>query len=94
MPLLYIDLKIGKFKPADKWQIEPYLRYLEKNEMRSGENKPILCAGKSEEAVKFVGLDEGDIRLAQCLTKMSPQEEFEKRLALAIANAKKSLGGK
>ncbi|MBQ7250603.1 MAG: DUF1016 family protein [Bacilli bacterium] len=95
--LVVIDLKIGKFKPADKGQIELYLRYLEKNEMRPGENKPIaliLCADKSEEAVKLMGLDEGDIRVAQYLTKMPPKEEFEKRLALAIANAKKSLDGK
>lgn len=95
--LVVIDLKIGKFKPADKGQIELYLRYLEKNEMRPGENKPIaliLCADKSEEAVKLMGLDEGDIRVAQYLTKMPPKEEFEKRLALAIANAKKSLEGK
>ena len=39
---------------------------------------------------KLMGLDEGDIRVAQHLTKMPPQEEFEKRLALAIANAQKS----
>lgn len=95
--LVVIDLKIGKFKPADKGQIELYLRWLEKNEMRSGENKPIaliLCADKSEEAVKLMGLDEGDIRVAQYLTKMPPKEEFEKRLALAIANAKRSLDNK
>ena len=91
--LVVIDLKIGKFKPADKGQIELYLRYLEKNEMRPGENKPIaliLCADKSEEAVKLMGLDEGDIRIAQYLIKTPPKEEFEKRPAQAIANAKKS----
>jgi len=65
--------------------------------MRPGENKPIvliLCADKSEEAVKLMGLDEGDICVAQYLTKMPPKEEFEKKLALAIANAKRSLDGK
>ena len=45
--LVAIDLKLGKFKAKYKAQMELYLRWLEKNEMQSGEEMPIgliLCA--------------------------------------------------
>ena len=47
--LVAIELKLGDFKPADKGQIELYLRWLDKYERREGEEHPIgliLCAGK------------------------------------------------
>jgi predicted nuclease of restriction endonuclease-like (RecB) superfamily len=39
--LVAIDLKLGKFKPEHKAQMELYLRWLQKNEMQEGELKPI-----------------------------------------------------
>ena len=39
--LVAIDLKIGKFKPKYKAQMELYLRWLERYEMQTGEEKPI-----------------------------------------------------
>lgn len=54
--LVAIDLKLGKFKAADKGQMELYLRWLEKNELREGEEKPIgliLCAEKAHEHLSF-----------------------------------------
>ncbi len=44
--LVAIDLKLGDFKPADKGQMELYLRWLAKNEQKPGEEAPIgliLC---------------------------------------------------
>ncbi|GMO41840.1 MAG: hypothetical protein Ta2F_17840 [Termitinemataceae bacterium] len=49
--LVAIDLKLGKFKAAYKGQMELYLNWLEKHEMKEGENSPIgliLCSGKNE----------------------------------------------
>lgn len=47
--LVAIELKLDKFRPADKGQMELYLRWLEKYDVRPGENPPlgvILCAAK------------------------------------------------
>ncbi len=38
--LIAIDLKLGKFKPEHKGQIELYLKYLQHYEMQSHENMP------------------------------------------------------
>src|SRR5688572_26495028 len=54
--LVVIDLKLGKFKAAYKGQMELYLRWLEKYEMKQGEELPIgliLCADKSDEHVEL-----------------------------------------
>ena len=42
--LIAIELKLGDFKPADKGQMELYLRWLEKHERQPGESlSEILC---------------------------------------------------
>ncbi|KTD24657.1 hypothetical protein Lmac_2744 [Legionella maceachernii] len=59
--MVAIELKKGKFKPADKGQIELYLRWLEKHEMERGENPPIgiiLCSKKSDERVELLQLEQ------------------------------------
>ena len=38
--LVAIDLKLGKFKPQYKGQMELYLKYIQKYDMQSGENPP------------------------------------------------------
>ena len=55
--LVAVELKLRKFKPADKGQMELYLRWLEKYEQVLGEETPlglILCAGKSEEQIELL----------------------------------------
>lgn len=55
--LVAIDLKLGKFKASYKGQMELYLRWLEKNEQKEGENKPIgliLCSEKSPEQINYL----------------------------------------
>ncbi|MDE7431875.1 MAG: PDDEXK nuclease domain-containing protein [Lachnospiraceae bacterium] len=92
--LVLIELKLGEFEPQDKGQVELYLRWLEKYERAEGEEKPvalILCAEKSQETVELMELDNGSIHVAQYLTKMPPKEILEKKLLLAIANAKEQL---
>jgi predicted nuclease of restriction endonuclease-like (RecB) superfamily len=61
--LVAIDLKLGKFKAGYKGQIELYLRWLEKNEQKEEENKPIgliLCSEKSPEQINYLMLDNDD----------------------------------
>ena len=46
--LVVVELKLGDFQPADFGQIELYLRWLDRHERQSGEERPmglILCAG-------------------------------------------------
>ena len=52
MCLVAIDIKIGKFKPQDKGQMELYLKYLQKHDMQPGDNPPIGLLLSSRSAFK------------------------------------------
>ena len=89
--LVAIDLKLGKFKANYKGQMELYLRWLEKNEQKEGENKPIgllLCSEKSPEQINYLMLDNDEqIKVAEYLTLLPDKklllEKLEKAIALA-----------
>lgn len=92
--LVAIDLKIGDFKPADKGQMELYLRWLKKYEMKPGENPPvgiILCAGKKHETVELLELEKSGIRVAEYMTELPPREVLEKKLHEAIRLAREHI---
>lgn len=81
--LVAIDLKLGRFQAADKGQMELYLRWLEQPEKQPGEESPlglILCAGKSDEHVELLRLDETGIRVSAYLTELPPRKLLEKKL--------------
>ncbi len=89
--LVVIDLKLGKFKPGYKGQMELYLNWLDKNEKSEGEETPIgliLCADKSDEHIKLLTLDKGNIRVAQYLTALPSKKLLQQKLkkAIRIAN--------
>ena len=89
--LVVIDLKLGSFKAAYKGQMELYLRWLEKNELRDGEELPvglILCADKSDEHVELLMLDEKRIKVAQYLTQLPSKKLLKQRLHQAMEIAK------
>lgn len=93
--LVAIDLKLGKFQAAYKGQMELYLRWLEKYDMAEGENKPIgliLCAGKNEEHIELMHLDDSNIRVAEYMTKLPERELLEQRLQQAVERAHNRLG--
>ena len=95
--LVAIDLKLGAFKASYKGQMELYLRWLEKYDMADGENKPIgliLCAGKNEEHVELMHLNDSNIRVADYLTKLPERKVFERQLQMAIERANTRLKGK
>jgi predicted nuclease of restriction endonuclease-like (RecB) superfamily len=92
--LVALELKLGEFKAAYKGQMELYLRWLEKYERVEGENKPIgliLCAGKNEEHIELMHLDESNIRVAEYMTELPKQEILEQKLLQAINRAKAKL---
>jgi len=92
--LVAIDLKLGKFKANYKGQMELYLRWLEKNEQKEGENKPIgliLCSEKSPEQINYLMLDNDEhIKVSEYLTRLPNKklllEKLEKAIAIAENN--------
>jgi len=89
--LVVIDLKLDKFKPQHKGQMELYLRWLEKYEKRNNEESPIgliLCSEGSSEHVELLMLDESNIKVAQYLTELPPKNILEEQLNKAIRKAK------
>jgi predicted nuclease of restriction endonuclease-like (RecB) superfamily len=95
--LVAIDLKLGKFKASYKGQMGLYLRWLEKNEQKEGENKPIgliLCSEKSPEQINYLMLDNDEqIKVAEYLTLLPEKklllEKLEKAIAIAENNNRK-----
>jgi len=90
--LVAIELKLGDFKPADKGQMELYLRWLDKHERQSGEKKPIgliLCAGRKQETVELLELEKSSIRVAEYLTELPSRDVLERKLHKALVQARK-----
>ena len=95
--LVAIELKLGKFEPEHKGQMEWYLRWLDKNERKDGEEKPIgiiLCADKDQEDVEYLELDEASIHVTKYLTKLPPKKLLEEYLHKAITIARASYNQK
>jgi predicted nuclease of restriction endonuclease-like (RecB) superfamily len=92
--LVAIDLKLGKFKAKYKAQMELYLRWLEKNEMQSGEEMPIgliLCAEGNKEQIELLQLDKAGIKVAEYLTELPDKKLLQQKLHQAIEISKKQI---
>lgn len=89
--LIAIDLKLGKFLPEYKGQMELYLKYLQRYEMEEHENPPIgliLCSEGNTEHIELMMLGEDNIKIAQYLTKLPDKQWFIDKLNKSIAIAK------
>lgn len=89
--LVAIDLKIGKFKPEYKAQMELYLRWLQKYEMQQDEETPVgllLCSEGNTEHVELLLLDNNEIKVAQYLTELPDKQWFADKLRKALEIAK------
>ena len=89
--LVAVDLKLGKFKPQYKGQMELYLKYLEKYEMQPDENPPIgllLCSEGNTEHIELMMLNEDHIKVAQYLTCLPDKQWFIDKLNRSILIAK------
>ena len=92
--LVAIELKLHEFRPADKGQMELYLRWLEKYEKKPNEDDPIgliLCAGKSDEQIELLQLGKSGIRVAEYMTELPSRKILEKKLHQAIKLARARL---
>ena len=85
--LVAIELKLDKFRPEHKGQMELYLRWLDKYERKSNEASPlgiILCAGKNAEQIELLELGRSGIHVAEYLTELPPREVLTRKLHEAI----------
>jgi len=92
--LVAIELKLGEFKPGDKGQMELYLNWLDRYERKEGEEKPIgliLCAGKRQETVELLGMEQSGIRVSSYWADALPKKELERKLHEAVRLARARL---
>jgi len=95
--LVAIELKMEKFKPAFKGQMELYLKWLDKYDRKPGEEHPIgliLCAGKSDEQIELLELSKSGIRVAEYMTELMPRVILQKKFHEAIKLARLRLENK
>jgi predicted nuclease of restriction endonuclease-like (RecB) superfamily len=92
--LVAIELKIGRFKPIYKGQMEFYLKWLNRFERQEGENEPIgiiLCTTASRNQVELLELDKSGIAVAEYWTQLPPKSEFERKISELYAEAQERL---
>ena len=92
--LVVIDLKLGKFRAADKGQMELYLRWLDRYDRQMGEDPPIgliLCAGSSDGHIELLQLEASGIRVAEYFTELPSRKLLEQKLKSAVAIARERL---
>lgn len=92
--LVAIELKLRDFKPADKGQMELYLKWLDRYDKQEGENSPlglILCAGKSTEQIELLEMNKDGIMVAEYWTELPAKAELEKKLHSLLLEAKERI---
>lgn len=89
--LVVIELKLDKFRPEHKGQVELYLKWLDKYEKAEGEESPIaiiLCATKNDMVAELLELNNSGIHVAQYLTEYVPKEILQQKFMDSIEKAK------
>lgn len=89
--LVAVELKLEKFQPAHKGQMELYLRWLDRHERAEGEESPIgliLCAGADSEQVELLDLGSANIRVAEYLDKIPDMNLMREQLHRAALRAR------
>jgi len=89
--LVAVDLKLEKFQPAHKGQMELYLRWLDKYDRADGEESPIgliLCAEADTEQVELLDLGSANIRVAEYLDKIPDMKLLRAQLHRIVQRAR------
>lgn len=89
--LVAVELKLEKFAPAHKGQMELYLRWLDKYERAPGEESPIgliLCASANAEQVELMDLSSANIRVAEYLDHIPDMKLMQAQLHRAVLLAR------
>ena len=92
--LVVIELKLDKFRPEYKGQVELYLKWLDRYEKAEGEETPIaiiLCADKNDMIAELLQLDKSEIHVAKYITEYVPKEMLEQKFRDSIEKAKTQL---
>jgi len=92
--LVALELKLGKFKPVYKGQMEFYLRWLNKFERKEGENAPIgliLCTEASRDQIELMEMDQAGIAVAEYWTELPPKAVFEQKIKEIMEEAQERL---
>ncbi|MEA2042825.1 MAG: PDDEXK nuclease domain-containing protein [Bacteroidota bacterium] len=92
--LVAVELKIGKFKPAHKGQMELYLNWLNQKEKQQGEETPIgiiLCTEAGTEQIKLLNLNKDGIMVSEYWTELPPKHLLEQKLHSALTEAKERI---
>ena len=92
--LVAIELKLEKFKPAFKGQMEFYIKWLNRYERQPDENEPIgliLCPRANRGQLELLEMDQSGIAVAEFWTVMPPKAEFERRINEIMYEAKERL---
>ena len=92
--LVAVDLKIGKFIPQYKGQMEFYLKWLNRYERQEGENEPIgliLCPKASRGQIELLELDKSGIAVAEYWTNLPPKAILEKKIQAILSEAQERL---
>ena len=92
--LVVVELKIGKFIPQYKGQMEFYLKWLNRYERQEGENEPIgliLCTKASRNQIELLELDKSGIAVAEYWTNLPPKAVLEEKIQSILSEAQERL---
>jgi len=89
--LVAVELKLGRFRPAYKGQMDFYLKWLNRYERGDAEESPIgliLCAEVSRDQVELLEMDKDGILVAEYWSVLPPRQEFEAKLREIMRQAR------
>jgi hypothetical protein len=92
--LMAVELKIGRFKPSYKGQMDLYLKWLDRYERQAGEEAPlglILCTEVSREQVELLEMHKDGIAVAEYWTVLPPKDELAAKLSAIVRDAQERL---
>ncbi len=92
--LIAVELKVGKFKPAYKGQMDFYLKWLNKYEREPHEQAPIgliLCTEASREQIELLELHKDGIVVAEYWTTLPPKDKLQARIQAIYRDAQERI---
>jgi predicted nuclease of restriction endonuclease-like (RecB) superfamily len=92
--LVAVELKLEKFRPAFKGQMEFYLKWLNKYERQPDEGEPIgliLCPKASRGQLELLEMSKSGIAVAEFWTVLPPKADFERKINEIMQEAQERL---
>ena len=92
--LVAVELKVGKFIPQYKGQMEFYLKWLNRYERQEGENEPIgliLCPQANRSQIELLEMDKAGIAVAEYWTNLPPKALLEEKIRTILHEAQERL---